>query len=311
MNLRRLDMRFADDEDKDDIEYLDHIYAFRKKGSTRITASEIETDCSSMTSRWLVLETPIPEENIVACGRLKFVNNSNIKCGIIDIIGVSGDISNQTQLYGQLLRHIEVILGSHGCRTSVIYVPQWREDLLQIFIQLGYEDLGGHEWPLENKEILLKPTMILEMQKTLILKLKDPKTFPASTASSIDVDINIDMNHNKDKDDKNITDANMECLFSPADMIQPEQGDEDFAMEGLMEDLFKALRFYKSDLTLLNLRKIAGQQKRQIYDDFCDAERTSCSSNADALSSLTLAYRTLHHCGSEVLFSYYLLQQVY
>eukprot|EP00607_Mallomonas_marina_P009243 CAMPEP_0182419566 /NCGR_PEP_ID=MMETSP1167-20130531/3995_1 /TAXON_ID=2988 /ORGANISM="Mallomonas Sp, Strain CCMP3275" /LENGTH=82 /DNA_ID=CAMNT_0024594559 /DNA_START=77 /DNA_END=326 /DNA_ORIENTATION=+ len=69
----RLDMRFADECDKDDILSLisqaydmekqaGHPYAFKKPDTDVLSAQEIEEDCYSSKNRWIVLETPQDED---------------------------------------------------------------------------------------------------------------------------------------------------------------------------------------------------------------------------------------------------------
>ena len=48
----------------------DSFYNRRDANVAVITKENIEADCATPNKRWIVLETPIPEEVVVACARL-------------------------------------------------------------------------------------------------------------------------------------------------------------------------------------------------------------------------------------------------
>lgn len=72
----------------------------------------------------------------------------------------------------QLLVNIESTVRSFNVESIVMEVPQWREDVQEWLSRCGYIDTGGHEWPEEDRHMLLKHTMVLEFQVFFIQTLK-------------------------------------------------------------------------------------------------------------------------------------------
>lgn len=210
----KLDLRFADDEDAEEIANVvnqSHLvecveggkYQMRNDGP-RITVEEIISDCSQASCRWIVLETPRPEELVVAAVRLLMIPKENK--AIIDLIcsiPLPNNISEVTKsdssepfsglcrsISSQLLAKTENIARGHGMDWLIIEVSQYREDIMDWVSECGYEDKGGHMWP-SNKPCgsgLSKPCMLLEFQKDLrIRSINDENSrmlFPISLSSN-------------------------------------------------------------------------------------------------------------------------------
>lgn len=126
-----------------------------------IECLQIVSDLENMKVKWIVLETPVPEEKIVAAGRFTFLSD---KTSYVDIICADESIEKSLRY---LLLKIEHISFSHGQDKVVVGIPQWRSDLETVLLASEYSEQSGHIWP-ENTNIeLIKPTMILEYHKTL------------------------------------------------------------------------------------------------------------------------------------------------
>ena len=136
---------------------------------------QIESNCSSGLSRWIVLETSHPDETILACCRLQFHNeNVHTKYGLVDIIAVM-PIENkeiQISLYKQFIFKIENIIRSQGYSLCIVHIPQWRTDIQEIFTHFNYIENGGFQWPVTTAHILIKPTMIMEFMKNFVSHLQ-------------------------------------------------------------------------------------------------------------------------------------------
>jgi hypothetical protein len=125
------------------------------------------------------LETPRPEELLVAAARLIIIRTDHQTRVVVDIFGtVESDAIRKI-----LLLRLESVCRSQGWNHVTIEIPSWSESIQNWFSSQGYEDLGidrsqspltvlgGRAWPDEQQEILLKPTMILEYQVSVSLSL--------------------------------------------------------------------------------------------------------------------------------------------
>ena len=116
-----------------------------------------------MPVRWLVLETPVPEELVVAAARLRHDATRN---GRVDIFCAMGANSAMQQaIMKRLLSVVETVAFNIGLRSCIIEAAQWRVDLEQLLTECGYMELSGHIWPEAQQHLLTKPTMILEYHK--------------------------------------------------------------------------------------------------------------------------------------------------
>jgi hypothetical protein len=208
----KLDLRFADDEDAEEIAKVvneSHLieciegskYQYRNDGP-RITVEEIKSNCSQASCRWIVLETPRPEELVVSTARLLMIPNENRS--VIDLIcSIPNYTSEQIKsdssepfsgicksISSQLLAKAENIARGHGMEWLTIEVSQYRQDIMDWVSECGYEDNGGHMWP-SNKPCgtgLSKPCMLLEFQKDLRIRNENDENsrmlFPISSSSN-------------------------------------------------------------------------------------------------------------------------------
>jgi len=117
-----------------------------------------------MPIKWLVLETPMPEELIVGAARLRYDAALN---GRVDVFCVASSSSAEARdsTAKQLLSKVETVCYSIGLRSCILEAAQWRCDLETLFTACGYEERSGHVWPEEKQHELTKPTMVLEYHK--------------------------------------------------------------------------------------------------------------------------------------------------
>jgi len=116
-----------------------------------------------MPTKWLVLETPMPEELIVGAARVKYDSARN---GRVDVFCVAGaDADTKLSIMKQLLSKVETVCYNIGLRSCIVEAAQWRTDLEELFTSCGYEEASGHIWPEDRHHELSKPTMVLEYHK--------------------------------------------------------------------------------------------------------------------------------------------------
>lgn len=67
----KMDFRFADGDDAPDIERIiqealkvdsEEPFCFRRRNHSLLSISQIENECNDSRTKWVVLETPVPEE---------------------------------------------------------------------------------------------------------------------------------------------------------------------------------------------------------------------------------------------------------
>eukprot|EP01038_Epipyxis_sp_PR26KG_P007047 gene7047-9622_t len=244
---QKLDFRFAEPEDAEDIaSFVDKLHGcesdindrrFYRSSGPKIVKLQVEEDLDKSNVRWLVLETPYPDETIVAALRLR--TNKNTDRIEIELLCAIGDINVQEKILGYLLKKVEGIAHHFLISTLVVSITQWDIDLDKILTNVGYEELGGS---LDSSPDVLKPTMILEYHKKL--------TFISTTTISVPpqvIDINltvdpIETNLNDiilDEVSNNITIDN-DILSLDVNISEITNDEED--LEGLVRNLFVALR---------------------------------------------------------------------
>ena len=119
------------------------------------------TDCQS---RWLVLETPAPEEDVVAAAR--FTLDFERKLSVVDILcSIGGDDEMRGFRLSAIVKKLENIVLGHSFKSIILEVSSWRSDVQEQLNSLGYRDCGGRLYDEEHS--LMKPTMILEYRKEL------------------------------------------------------------------------------------------------------------------------------------------------
>ena len=107
-----------------------------------------------------MLESPRPEEVVVAALRLRLQTTNDIKSASIDLFGAA----EHESLKCYFLAKVENIMRSLGCDRSVYLIPQWHEDVQEWLCNCGYEDVGGDAWTPDPSIQLIKPTMLLKFQ---------------------------------------------------------------------------------------------------------------------------------------------------
>lgn len=210
----RLDMRFADEEDAGDIECVLQIadaceydeeseYYFRMPNNTvpgsesslnvRASRATIEQDCNKANTRWIVMETPLPEEQVVGAARLFFSTPDAMipgqpKKATVDILACVPDTQFHS-VRAQLLAQLERIALGQGMNTLVIHTLQHRTDTQNWLEECGYEELGGFAC---EEAGILKPTMVFEFHKNLhTARANVVNSASASTSTSTsDTDMN-------------------------------------------------------------------------------------------------------------------------
>jgi hypothetical protein len=194
-----LDFRFADDEDAEDIEFLMSVsyrdeydvnsstYNRKEFGCAVEHASkvEIEMDCNKGDIRWIVLETPVPDEQIVAAARIQLDNNdAGRRIANIKTFGyVEDTLKSSTK--SQLVVQIERTLRSLGISLLSFEVSQHRVDIQTWLEECGYKDNGGY---MSTHTNYVKPTMMLLYQKDLSANLSTVSASKATTTTTTTTD---------------------------------------------------------------------------------------------------------------------------
>lgn len=191
-----------------------------------ISNAKLEADMDCMSVKWLLLETPVPEEQLVAALRLR---RGPDQAGCIDILCAAGDAAVQECMLRRLLLIAETVSFNLGLKKTIVQVPEWREDLELLLKSLSYRQLSGCAWPQEKQHQLSKPTMLLDYHKTLSSAPDNNSTAQASTSF----------------DGIAVIEEEEEALqvvehFSRSE-ISTMNPDDDDSMERLMESLFTAL----------------------------------------------------------------------
>lgn len=219
----KLDFRFADESDADELEQLIKFeyaidqgppYEFRKETNSN---SEINVDNVPAT-RWVVLDAPPPGEEIMAAIRI-FMGENEAK---IDFVCAYGGPDERKLILDQLLAKTENVIKSHGLSKVVVEVLQWRQDRIDWLSLCGYDDFGGY---LSDDPQLLKPTLVLQFQKI----------FNASALPLPHPSIQSIFDENVEQLSISLEGACLSTDFSHGE-YEPSE-----TMQGLMSDLFTAL----------------------------------------------------------------------
>lgn len=232
----KLDFRFADEEDAKEIvecvaaafrvEYDEASTLHNRRGGWEeapvISEEQVEKDCSSAHLRWIVMETPLPDEIVVATARMSMAAVMSGESKITVDLFAFGEDTESTSVKDQMLVQVERVARSQGIKVLVMEASQHREDLHAWLEACGYEELGGR---MGTDESYFKPTMIFEYHKdltkpsTVVSRGATTAAATAPTASLADDLGGLDL-------------GAAEIMTSQA----PEGG-----MAGLMGDLFTAL----------------------------------------------------------------------
>ena len=140
----KLDLRFADEEDADEIlEVVCSAYQF-----DRLILEEVVQNLKGGNKRWLIVETPSPEETMVAVARLamEVEEGGTLKSALVDVLAVPP--SCQSAGAGTfILKKAENVAKGMGCGMCNLSVGQW-DDKIQKWVKArGYDEYGGELWP--------------------------------------------------------------------------------------------------------------------------------------------------------------------
>jgi hypothetical protein len=117
--------------------------------------------------RWIVLENPSPDEDIVAAAR--FLLDTEKKSAVVDLIcSIGDDIDTRNWRYCALLKKLESIVRSHSCLSVLIEITNWRTDSQDLVTSVGYVDSGGRLDESQRSLSFLKQTMVLEFKKEFL-----------------------------------------------------------------------------------------------------------------------------------------------
>ena len=202
----KLDMRFCDDEDAADIECLLRVcdaceynpaseYHFRAASTSesnsvvKVSQDDIVADCDKANVRWIVMETPVPEEAVVGAARMTFKPAGGVGSDIDDtkagkaVVCVDVCIyypdSDSRSVRSQMLAQLERIAVGHGAEVIIMECMQHRVDVQDWLESCGYQELGGR---ICEESGLIKPTMVFEFHKNL--RTSRAQTVALTTASA-------------------------------------------------------------------------------------------------------------------------------
>ena len=201
---KKCDFRFADEEDVEDIfKTINEAYKHEitssynssntvqfRKDVVLYNMESILSDINGSEIKWLVLETPSPDEDVVACARMKLnQDNNKDKSCLVDVlcsISVKNDEDEKKQYYNDLKSRLEIIGRSHGMNNIYIHIPQWRSNEMSWLHESGYQDYGGESWSeATSEEQVWCHTMIFKYRKVLNVTPKvQPKAKTSSTSTS-------------------------------------------------------------------------------------------------------------------------------
>lgn len=171
MEKVKLDFRFASVDDAPELTiFLNEsrerectgTSAFRSEGS-RVEETAIEHDCGSMSTRWVVLETPVPEEKIVAAAKFNLLIEGAV-VGCLCVCKEAQSTAVERVLLGKMLAKIENVVISHGKLNITVEALQWQDQFMNWLESCGYEEMGGY---LSDDATLSRPTMVLTYKKVL------------------------------------------------------------------------------------------------------------------------------------------------
>mmetsp|Transcript_25173 Transcript_25173/g.39653 ORF Transcript_25173/g.39653 Transcript_25173/m.39653 type:complete len:359 (-) Transcript_25173:234-1310(-) len=167
----KLDMRFADEDDCEDILNLINQAFLVEMGDTglafkncnRMTSEEVMAHLRpGASSNWVVLESQPPEEVAVAAALV--VLAPALREGRVACLAVHPSV--QRRGIGRYLLHkVESIFSNFACKDSVVQTAEWRTDVQSWLLKNGYKEMGGGLWP--HVEHCSRPTSYLLYKKRL------------------------------------------------------------------------------------------------------------------------------------------------
>lgn len=174
------DLRYAFEDDFDELfEFVNFLHQceydskspcfFRKEGD-RVDGDVLKRDLGA--NRWIVLEGPRPDENIIAALRIKITKREgDMSLGGVDnittvaVIDVLCGVSESVTL--ELLFLAEKIGYNNGASVMIVELPQCREDIGEAICQRGYENKAGRMWADDTAPgvTVSRATMVFEYHK--------------------------------------------------------------------------------------------------------------------------------------------------
>jgi GNAT superfamily N-acetyltransferase len=138
----------------------------------------LEADLSGTSTlrRWILLETPAPEERVVAAACVS--TGAELGHGRIEHLAVEPSMQ-QHGVGSLLLRRAEGILLSLRCRWVNIQTTQWRSDVLAWASSRGYSEVGGGLLPAESTT---RSTRYLDLRHDLLADAAVVKDFGEGSA---------------------------------------------------------------------------------------------------------------------------------
>ena len=113
-----------------------------------------------------MLETPSPEESVVAAARLHL--DSSKKAAVIEYLCSIGDsIDELNGRLSTLLTKIESIAYSQNYRNVLLHISSWRDDTQRLLTAAHYADIGGCLDESHASLSYTKPSMLLCFKKEL------------------------------------------------------------------------------------------------------------------------------------------------
>ena len=99
-------------------------------------------DFESASIRWILLETPRPEEAVIAALRLHILRVEGVQRAGVSLFG-SLEPVGQRSVLNMLLNRAETVCRSLGCQKLVFDIPHWSERRQSWLQECGYQDLGN------------------------------------------------------------------------------------------------------------------------------------------------------------------------
>lgn len=177
-----LDMRFADQEDRDDIVAVVNAAfavevegeeAFRSKPRLDATALEAELAGSS-TTRWIVLDDRTPTEDVVAAAAMLVFGGraGATRSAQLLVLAVKPEVQG-TGAGTFLLQRCESVCRGLGCRSLGIEVAAHRDVVHEWLKRRGWTETGGGLWSEEQWFARPTPHLILSKDLTALSPLHD------------------------------------------------------------------------------------------------------------------------------------------
>jgi hypothetical protein len=170
--------------------------------------------------RWVVLETPQPDEDICGCARLK-LQQSMI---LVDVLAAIGSEDTTKMISRSLLMRVELIARSFNFLTVSVELSSSLSEQLPCLNELGFLETSGYFAPRDDSLGRTAGTMIQVFSKNL------QPSLPATSNASIDSHV-ADTSQSADE----ILQAIHELSLDQSSDTAPT------SISGMIEDLFTAL----------------------------------------------------------------------